>query len=267
MIEFIFCISTGRAGSNYLARLFSFVTNSSVHHEPDPVMNGVLMANFLKARTEELSLKMPEKISSIKGLKSNCRLYVETNHTFIKGFGWMIDRYLDQEKIGVVVLKREMPSVVNSLIRIKCNAFNDNGQTWLMHITKKEKLVPLPSGVALLFLTYYWYRLKFRFYNWKGKSKWRPFKSEVDEPSVPKKANYKLLEWYYNETYAMAEKFKSQFPGIKFYETNLHELNNLDEVKRMFDFFEIDDFGAFELEKVLGVQTNLKKKQSDISTN
>ena len=86
MIKYIFSISTGRSGSKYLAQLLSEIEGAVSFHEPNPKMNGKPMYEYLKGNSSYLKSNVKEKLKTIKSAKGNSPVYIETNHTFIKGF-------------------------------------------------------------------------------------------------------------------------------------------------------------------------------------
>ncbi len=51
--------------------------------------------------------------------------------------------------------------------------------------------------------------------------------------------NYELncLEWYVDETNAKAEAFREHYPGIRYYEVNIEDLNSPDSVQKMLAYF------------------------------
>ena len=97
MIEYLFSINTGRSGSKYVARLFDYVEGCKAQHEAVPIMNDPFMRKCLKGATPASNRfcreAMEEKWQSIQAFKGDAPLYVETSHTFIKGFGWIPNYY------------------------------------------------------------------------------------------------------------------------------------------------------------------------------
>lgn len=263
MTRYIFCINPGRAGSNYLQHIFNNAEGVASYHEPSPIMNAEPMIDFLNGNPSKLEALMPAKIKFIENsLKGKEKVYAETNHTFIKGFGWLIPKFLPEEEMGIIILKRDNESIAKSLYRIKCNAFNNDGRGWLIHINAKSKITSLPARVKLPYLKYYYYRLLHRSYYFV---KSRPYLNTISlgllksdrEPETPYNLNMEFLKWYVDETYALGEKYKRVFPKAKYYEINLHELNDTNHILSMFKYFGLRPKDS--LKEVVGKPTNLKK--------
>lgn len=85
--DYIFCISSGRSGSHYLQTLFHHVSDCRAFHEADPIGNGGAMRRYARGDMGPMRTIVERKAAIIRGLKRECRLYVETNHCFIKGLG------------------------------------------------------------------------------------------------------------------------------------------------------------------------------------
>lgn len=251
MIKYIFSINTGRSGSHYLCNLFNSCKNITAFHEPDPVLNGKVMFQFLKGETSLMEKNMKNKVSQIeKDLEQNS-IYVETNHTFIKGFGWLIPNYLPNDEIGIIILKRDKNEIINSFQRIGASPFNAVGLNWIITPFAKKSKTSLNIFYRLL------YKLLF-FFNKFFRSKYSFIKIKIDQLKYFKKIERIYLQWYIDETYLLAEEFKHKFPKIKVYEIELKNLNNINAFKEIFDFFNIEFKPDEELYKKIGTRTNLK---------
>ena len=259
MIKYIFSANPGRAGSGYLSVLFRHAANVAAFHEPEPIMNRLPMIEFLNGRPSLMEALMPEKLSAIRrALMAPNQVYAETNHTFIRGFGWLLPKTIPEGEIGVVILRRNRDAVARSLHRIQVNAFNNGGRGWLIHVNAKNKIVPPPDDVPLLLPRYYYYRFLHRIYYF---AKARPrltlgmFK-EREEPRTPYELNIKLLRWYVDEVYALTEKYRRTFPGIRYYEVSTEDLNDLPTVLDMFGHFGLE--AKESLDSVVGTPVNTK---------
>ncbi len=87
-VDYIFSINTGRCGSHYLSVIFSHVPGCRSFHEPEPVGNGRVMRRYLQGHAGPMKRLAERKARLVQDLRSHCRLYFESNHRFIKGFGW-----------------------------------------------------------------------------------------------------------------------------------------------------------------------------------
>ena len=108
-LQYIFSINAGRSGSDYLTELLSLADNTISIYEGFPLMNGAPMRQFNNGDPSALDALMPIKLKEIqKSRKHQKTIYSETNHSFIKGWGYLIpDEYIPQEDIGIVILRRE----------------------------------------------------------------------------------------------------------------------------------------------------------------
>ncbi|MDO5510971.1 MAG: hypothetical protein Q4F57_09760 [Weeksellaceae bacterium] len=249
MIEYIFCIGTGRTGSEYLAKMLGMCKGIQAFHEPQPILNGAHMMEYLRGHSQLLEAEMPNKVKSIEQLR-NDEVYVETSHVFIKSFGWLLPEYIPQEKIGVILLNRKPSKVVHSYMRIRSTPLN-TGRAWQMTPLKKEILVK-KKGVNPA--TYNFHRKIQRV------TRSRIFRKFFGEKTPGFLAYYerKLLFWYIEETEAMAQKYQERFPEISYFSVNIDELNRADTFEKMLNHFGIDFQPTEEFYQALGRVTNLK---------
>lgn len=222
-------------------------------------MNRRPMIEFLNGKPGLMEALMPEKLAAIqRALTAPNRVYAETNHAFIRGFGWLLPNFVPQDEIGVIILRRNRDQVAKSLYRIEVNAFNNGGRGWLIHANVKHKHVPLPDDIPFLLPRYYYYRLLHRLYYF---AKARPrltlgIAEKRAEPRTPYEMNIKLLRWYVDEVYALAEKHRKSFPGIRYYEVETDDLNDQAKVLDMFRYFGLEPKAS--LGSVIGTPVNTK---------
>ncbi|MCK0538742.1 hypothetical protein [Alcanivorax quisquiliarum] len=86
-IKYVFCIGTGRNGTNYLKQILSSTEGCVAEHEPAPRCNREPMRRFLNDDPGAMKKLMPRKLAQIATSRAGAKVYVETNHAFIKGFG------------------------------------------------------------------------------------------------------------------------------------------------------------------------------------
>lgn len=261
-IKYIFCINTGRSGSHYLSKVFSHVSGCLAFHEPNPIGNGKAMIQYLKGNSRLMERLTQQKVDRIKELKNkkNFSVYVETNHCFIKGFGWLIPNYLPEDEIGVVILKRDKAKIAKSLLRIGFSPLNQGSRGWIATPEIKNPLVEPPS-LALIpprisyYLAYSLNRciifLKKRYHNL----------TLLKVPTWLTSYELKCLHWYVDETYAQSIAFKEKFKQIKYYEITLESLNSTKEVNKMLDHFGLRSDKS--LSDIIGNPTNLRNNTKD----
>lgn len=196
-VKYIFSINSGRSGSDYLTKLLSCSTNTVSIHEGFPIMNGIPMVKFNNDNESELKTLMPLKLKQIrKSVGHKNKVYCETNHSFIKGWGYLLpDNYIPQEEIAVIILRRNIQDTIYSLLRIHdIPGSSQANRTWYLPI-KSEKNI-----------------------------------SNFSENSNP----YDICKWYINEINLRAEKYKYDFPKITYVESNLEDLNDYKIVLKIF---------------------------------
>lgn len=259
-VKYIFCINPGRSGSDYLAKLFRHVEGCIAFHEPEPIGHGKVMRRFADGDEWEMKKLAKRKAVHIqKQLDGGYKLYMESNHCFIKGFGWFMPEYLEGD-IGIVILKRDPTMIANSLLRIGCTPLTEMGKNWILTPDVRKPLVKPPS---LLFSPSVTYQLasglmlglravRYCFRKTLG--------VELDISSILKKYEYECLMWYVAETYARGDLFKKLFPNVKYYEADINSLNTLDSVQQMFRYFGCTNNASSM--SIIGNPTNLKKEFS-----
>ncbi len=188
MIKYIFSINTGRCGSDYAAELFSKAENTISFHESYPLMNGAPMQSFNHGDEQALRRLMPVKLKQIrKQSRRGRKIYCETNHSFIKGWGYLIPEFIPQEEIGVLILHRNVKQVIYDFIR-------DHKIPGTTEHTRTYQLIPgSPRNLS----------------------------------APPAQATpYDLCHWYIKETYLRAEQYRSMFPRIRYIECDVEQLND-----------------------------------------
>ena len=225
-IKYIFCINSGRSGSDYLTELLSKAENTVSIHEGLPIMNGSPMEKFNRGEEDELKKLMPLKMREIhKKNKNGLKIYCETNHSFIKGWGYLIpDNYIPQSEIGIIILRRDIDKTAYSLLRVRdVPGASEWTRTWLL-TPNVERNISKPA-----------------------------------ENANP----YELCKWYVEETYLRAEEYKKMFPGIRYVECDLEQLNQYDFVVEMFANFGLVPMP--ELQDAVGKVLNVRNERRKLS--
>lgn len=251
MINYIFSVNTGRSGSHYLSKVLKELKSVNAFHEPRPNMSGRPMIDFLEGRPQRLQEDMEEKIKTIESSRNEGKCYIETNHTFIKGFGWLIPSYIKQENIGVILLKRDKEEIVRSMLRVDCTPLTYHGLNWIMSPLMKNPINPVPKIDRLK------YRFLF-FVSRVSRSPKNPVRFSLKKFKMVRDFEKKYLDWYVRETHDQADRFKKEFPKIRFFETTINKLNTIEEFERMFEFFGIEFSPTDSFLEKINKRTNLK---------
>src|SRR5690606_17594690 len=122
--------------------------------------------------------------------------------------GWEIPKHIPQEEIGIIILRRDIEKVAASTHRTQSGPFNDLGRDWIIY-PNGNNLVPPPLSAKRYGLLRKILKIIWKLTGNTGIKKY---------PVYFKECSLKLIEWYYHETYALAEKYKKKFPNIKFLE-------------------------------------------------
>lgn len=255
-IKYIFCISTGRCGTEYLANLFHCAENCEVFHELAPIGNGKVMSEYLRGNNREMVKLTEQKITTINENTANGNVHIDTNHCFIKGFGWIIPSYIPQDQIGVVILTRNKHKVAQSLLRIGCTPLSKVGRKWMNTPLVKTPFLKPPNRYGLSSKLTYWLFLGLKQF-FRGKIVYTFF--GLKKPKTPKVIiDYErdCCSWYIEEIAEQAKAYRSKYKNISFYEVGLEELNSLSKVQDMLEFFGLDEKES--LIRNVGKAANLK---------
>lgn len=220
-IKYIFSINSGRSGSDYLTKLLSCSTSTVSIHEGFPIMNGIPMVKFNNDNESELKKLIPLKLKQIrKSVGHKNKVYCETNHSFIKGWGYLIpDNYIPQEEIAVIILRRNIEDTIYSLMRVHdIPGSSQASRTWYLPIESEKNI------------------------------------SHLAENSNP----YEICKWYINEINLRAEKYKCEFPEITFIESDLEELNDYSFVLNIFKKLDLNP--SEDLKHVCGRPLNKRNE-------
>lgn len=197
----IFCINSGRAGSNYLAELLGSAVDVNSFHEPNPKMIGKYLnlieryryeqtfkkRNFKVARIKDLLLKLPEKF-----------IYCETSHMFIKTFFDVVTEGFPRQ-VDVIVLRRYLPRVVKSFIEL--DYFSERNKTWPLWMSSPNAAT---SAIPCIDLD-----------------------NNLDQ--------YDLTIAYLIDIEARFLRFKAQYPNIRIHEVRVESLNIFSNTKIFFE--------------------------------
>lgn len=260
-IKYIFSINTGRSGSHYLSILFKHAQQCKSFHEAKPKGNELAMRKFFKGDVSQIRAITEQKVKNIFKIVQNDKVYVETNHCFIKGFGWFISEFIPEDEIGIIHLMRNAEDIVDSMFRGGTSPITPIGRDWIMTPEIASPVIPPPSrlgSVKLIHHLFYMLKIPFKQYPYKRGMFYK--KMGLSPPKTPKfiaKYEKECLRWYIEETNALADIYQQKFPKMKYIRVDVKDLNTLQGVKNIFDFFGIKEKKS--IRKVIGYPTNLLK--------
>lgn len=154
--RFIFCINSGRSGSQYLTELFSTEPRVASYHEAAPKMTGEMLRLAEKFPYEQTYAARKHKAAACRELLAanpGKSVYVETNHMFIKTFFDVIMGELAAAGIpvGVIILRRELARVVKSFVEL--GIYTDRNTywpDWMPSVEACTRAIELPVPEASL---------------------------------------------------------------------------------------------------------------------
>jgi hypothetical protein len=213
------------------------------------------MQEYLSGRPESMAQCTKIKINNIEKNRKDKYTYVETNHTFIKGFGWFIPEYFDEKDIGVIILKRNKHDVAKSFQRINALPTNKLGRDFIISPDLDDRIIPPPEILFSPKFTCNTVRFIRQFF--RGSAYYR--KAHLPTPKIPKwitKYERECLEWYVDETFALSNKYVNKFKNINYYTIENDKLNSIEEISKMMTFFNLKC--SPEIDKIIGSPTNKK---------
>jgi len=219
----IFCINSGRAGSQYLCSLLSSAEDIAAFHEPEPEMIGDILKLTTELPFPETFQKRRIKVDAIKKTKvrTDKLHYAETNHMFIKTFFDVVCN--DLKNIKVIHLRRDFFNTVKSFVELKY--FSDANPASFLWMSS-------PNAIT----------------------------RAVECIDEDKKLDYiDRSIAYLIDIEGRAERFKQQFTQIPVYEIQTESLNNRDEVDRLFNWLNIKT--TPNTYNLIGEKVNLRKER------
>lgn len=215
----IFCINTGRAGSEYLSSLLSTAASTLAVHEPEPRMIDHYLRMVEKYPESKSTEERRIKVKAIRklGRSTFSRNYVETNHMFIKTFYDVVCHEL--KNVQVIHLYRHPLKVLKSFCEL--GYYSSKNKIW-----PKWMISPLSPFNELKFL---------------GDSS-----NSID-----------LSIAYILEIHARAILFQKKYPIINFVKTQTEDLNDRTKVKSLFNSLNLKM--TKESEEMIGHVVNDRK--------
>jgi hypothetical protein len=198
------------------------------------------------------------KSAAIRDALRGAEVYCETNHCFIKGFGWFMPQLLPEAEIGVIHLTRVRERIASSQMRIGCSPLTSLGREWVTTPDKHRPLVPPPAMLGAPRLTYVAARLA---HTWLCPSAagetdsgaWTAWRHTLREYELA------CLRWYVDETNALAERFRTRFPAVTYVKADVDDLNSQDAVRSLLAAFGCE--AAESISDCVGRPTNLMRPE------
>lgn len=172
----IFTVTTGRSGTEHLARLLGAFPGVRSRHEPRPTFSNVFRAVLHHppaAREFWLRQRLP------RIAVERAPVYVETSHLIGKGF---LDALVELDlRFELIHLRRDPRSVASSLCRLNTVPGRSLGGSKYYLDPKDDVLLPVDPGRAAGWPDYalaYWYALEIE----ARAEAWQARSLELDQP-------------------------------------------------------------------------------------
>ena len=201
--QYIFCINSGRSGSDYLAKVLDTAAEVKAFHEPAPEMTGPFLRMVTTDTYRHSFSRRKFKVRAIRKLAGSvhAKVYAETSHMFIKTYFDVAVHGL--KHVRVIFLKRNIFDTLCSFYEL--GYFSDWESSW-----KDWMISPFAKTSAIdAFIT-----------------------GEVQD-------QVSLAIAYLIDIRARGARFKSEFPRVPVYEIGLYDLNRKEEVEKLFRWLHI----------------------------
>ena len=234
-LRHIFCISSGRSGTGYLARLIGTAKNVCAFHEPEPTMSGAylqMINHFPYAETEE---QRKIKVTKINQLISSHRrnrgaafvadmIYAETNHMFVKTFYDVVCKNI--KNVEVVILRRNIIETLKSFVQLNYfTSYNPVSFEWMSSPNAVTAAMPA-----------------------------------IDQDD--KLDSIDMAIAYLIDIEARSQRFKTEFPDIPTYELKLDMMPEKSYVRNFFKTAGLDY--PNHADKLVGTKINERKSKKEM---
>jgi hypothetical protein len=221
--KLLFCINSGRAGSHYLQQLLDLSPIVASFGEQAPTMSGKYL-HLVNEHPYSFSyndrlIKVNKINEMIRNLPQNKTIYSETNHMFIKTF---FDVVMDNfgDKIEIIILRRNLASTLKSFIALDYLGKNTVSYDWM--VRSDSPTSALKTHIAFK-------------------------KMDHCERCIA----------YLLDIEARAQRFKKQYPNIRMHEVRVEELNDIQNVLKLFNNLGITD--VLPDNNIIGTAVNTKE--------
>jgi hypothetical protein len=222
----IFCINSGRSGSNYLAEILGSAAEVTSFHEAEPHMNGRYLDMVNRYPYRETFRKRQIKSAAIRKILHRFpprQVYCETNHMFIKTFFDVI--LSDFKNVEVVILRRELALVLKSFIEL--GYFSPKNPVWADWMSSPNARTSALPCTAL--------------------------DAELDQ--------FDLCIAYLFDIEARAIRFQKEFPDVPTLDVRLESLNDFEQIRNLFAWLRIEPTENTRMVSLRTVNERKEKKK------
>lgn len=195
----LFCINSGRCGSQYLSQILGTAEEVVSYHEQPPPMVGDYLNLINKQDYAETFSKRRYKSHALKNILLKLpqkKVYCDTSHMFIKTFFDVIVE--DFPNLQVIILRRNLAHVLKSFVEL--GYFSPENKNWPLWMSS-----PNAKTAAI---------------------KCIDCDDNLDQ--------YDLCIAYLIDIEARAIRFQKEYPGIKTYEIRLEYMSEFEKIETLF---------------------------------
>lgn len=253
-IQAIFSINTGRSGSAYLATMLSEASNCVSHHEPAPDGFGPALQAYNRGDAAAMTDVARAKAVQIQEAAGKGLIYAETNHCFVKGFGWPLMEIIDPTSVGIVILRRDPEKIAQSMFRLGTSALSFAGQKYYLTPDRRNPIITPPPFFGVPG------RLGYQIARGVSRRLQRTRKSlgfSTKQGMPFQRYQHASIRWYIHEMAALEHLFREKYPHASYYEIDIEMLNDATQLQQLCNYFELEIDSA-NIEG-LGNPVNLKR--------
>ena len=224
----IFCINSGRSGSEYLKSLLGSAEGVTAFHEALPWMNGDHLKAAMEYPLENTFTQRYEKVVAVKETLNHLppgQIYAETNHMFIKTFYDVITKSFPHELLTVIILRRDLVKVLKSFITM--GYYSERNEVWPLWMHR------VPSANSVL----------------------KPYKPYEEMDTFDRALSYLI------DIEAKAQAFTRDFTECDILEVDLENLQDYQSVSAFFSKIGIEPTPYTR--EVTGTVTNIRQSRKD----
>jgi hypothetical protein len=220
---FVFVATTGRSGTNTLAALFEHVPGCVSLHEGRPWMTSDYPEESSPDEYFKELFRRKKRVEILRA-SAGARVFIETNHQFIKNYSQHVVRCFGR-RLKVVHLVRDPVSVARSFYAIgSVPGRTDRGRRWLLDPSRADNRLQVSDLLG-------------------------------DDPTF-RHDLYRCL-WYWYEIEARIRHFRAANPDVAVVDLGTEELNDPSSIARMLERLGLSSLESGVLPRV-GLRENLK---------
>lgn len=234
-IKAVFSINAGRSGSQYLSRMLGSGKNCVAFHELNPTGFGQALVDYHRGDDHKVRDVARVKYAFMETFFKKNLIYAETNHGFIKGFGWPLIEMMDQRAVAIITLRRDPEKIVDSMIKVRSLPLSSTGKFYNLTPERLNPIVPPPTLLGLTpAASYRLGRLAAIPEKVLARLKKVMFGYPIRRYVPLRRYQENIIRWYLHETVELERLFKERFPGCMYIDVDIDDLNDPEKIMDLF---------------------------------